>query len=176
MDTILGNIFSTIGAIIDFVAGIKYKEKKKILQSNFISSFCSLLAMICLGSVSGIINVCVTLIRLFTIYKKDEKNLNLHRMFLFFVIIYATVFFDYDGIYTWLLFLSSMCSFIPKWYCKNTQILRIGGLNANLLIIGYNIHIQNYASIFFNIFNIIGILIGLIKWFYKDKKEKICQK
>ena len=164
MGIILGNILSFIGGLLDFVFDLKYNEKLKILQGNFISSALSLVAYVCLNAYDGVINCVVTILRLITIYFKDKYHKKCHFLFVVFFALYCTVFFDYSGIQTIILFLSSICAFVPKWVSKDMQKIRIGGVCANILMIIYNVMISNYAVILIQILNIIFLIITLTKW------------
>ena len=167
MDIIIGNILSFLGGSIDFIFNIKYNEKLKILKGNLISSTLASIAFLFLKAYDGFINSIVTLLRLITIYLKDKYNKKCNLLFIGFILLYTLVFLNYSGIQTIVLFLSTMCIFIPKWMFKNMQIIRVGELLANVLAIVYNIMIFNYAVIIIKIFNIFLLSIAIIKWIKK---------
>lgn len=169
---VAGNCFTVIGYLIDFWAGIKFRDKKIIIRTCYVSSGCSVIAMLLLGSIAGALNSLVTIFRLMCINYKDIHNKKMTWAFLLFIILYATAFVNYEGIWSWLLFSSSMISFIPKWFSSNTQHLRWGGLVSCILTIFYSLHIKNVAAVPFLIFNIVGIIIGLTKWYIVEWKEK----
>jgi hypothetical protein len=164
MDIILGNIISFLGSLIDFSFDLKYNKKSKILLGNILSSSLSIIAYIFLQAYDGIINCFVTLIRLITIYLKDKYKKKLNFLFIIFVGLYLLVFINYSGIQTIILFISSMCAFIPKWIYKDMQKIRICSLFAHILSIVYDILIMNYAVIIIHIICIIMLIITLIKW------------
>lgn len=169
---IVGNCFTVIGYLIDFWAGIKFRDKKILIRTCYVSSGCSVIAMLFLGSIAGAINAAVTILRLMCINYKDIHKKKMTWAFCLFFILYATAFIDYEGIWSWILFISSMISFVPKWFSNDTQHLRWGGLVSCILTIFYSIHIKNVAAVPFLIFNILGIIIGLTKWYIIDWKEK----
>ncbi len=171
MNTIIGNILSFLGGLLDFLFGLKYNKKLIILKGNLISSTLSLIAYIFLGAFDGVIDCIVTLLRLLTIYFKEKFNKKFRVLFVVFLLLYALVFFKFSGVQTILLFLSAMCSFIPKWMSKDMQVIRVGGLCSNMLMIFYNIAISNYAVISIQVLNIMLITITIIKW-SKKRKEK----
>ena len=169
MNIIIGNILSFLGGLLDFIFGLKFNEKLIILRENLVSSTLSLISYICLNAYDGVINCVVTLLRLLTIYIKDKYNKKFKFLFVVFFLCYCLVFFVYSGFHTILLFLSAMCSFIPKWMSKDMQKIRAGALFANVLMIFYNIAIENYAVISIQVINIVLLLITIIKWARKKK-------
>ena len=172
MNIIIGNILSFLGGLLDFLFGLKYNEKLVILRGNLISSTLSLISYACLNAYDGVINCIVTLLRLLTIYFKDKYHKKFRLLFIVFLLCYLLVFFQYSGPQTILLFLGTMCSFIPKWMSKNMQIIRAGAFCANILIIFYNIAINNYAVISIQIINILLLAITIIKWSKKKKRRR----
>ena len=164
MNIIIGNILSFIGSSIDFTFNIKFNEKSKILKGNLISSTLSLISYVFFKAYDGCITAIITLFRLITIYLKDKYNKKFDFLFIFFIALYSLMFFKYSGIQTIILFLSLMCSFVPKWIFKDMQKIRVGELLANILAIIYNIVICNYAVILLQVINIIIILIAIKKW------------
>ena len=171
MNIIIGNILSFLGGLLDFIFGLKFNEKLIILRENLVSSTLSLISYICLNAYDGVINCVVTLLRLLTIYIKDKYNKKFKFLFVVFFLCYCLVFFEYSGFHTILLFLSAMCSFIPKWMSKDMQKIRAGALFANVLMIFYNIAIENYAVISIQVINIVLLLITIIKWVRKKNKK-----
>lgn len=172
MNIIVGNILSFLGGTLDFLFSLKFNDKLKIIQGNFISSSLSVVAYMCLGAYDGVIGCIVTLLRLGTIYYKDKYHKKCHVFFGVFLALYALVFIDYSGVQTIILFLSTMCSFIPKWICKDMQKIRIGGLCANVLMIFYNLMISNYAVIPVQALGITLTTITLIRWAVAKKRAK----
>ena len=169
MNIVIGNLLSFIGGSIDFAFDIKFNEKEKIHKGNLISSTLTLITYILLKAYDGLVNCIITLFRLITIYLKDKYNKKCNFLFIVFIGLYALIFLNYSGIQTIILFLSTMCSFIPKWICKDMQKIRIGGLFAYVFAIIYNILICNYAIISIQIISSILILIAFIKWYKTGK-------
>ena len=167
---IIGNLLSFAGGLIDFIFGLKFNEKLKNIQGNLISSTLSLIAYIFLNAYDGVINCAVTLLRLATIYIKDKHHKKFHFIFVLFFSLYCLVFFDYSGVQTIFLFLSSMCSFIPKWISKDMQKIRLGALMANVLAIVYNMIVGNFMVIVIQIINILLLIITIAKWAKKWRK------
>lgn len=177
MNIIIGNILSFTGYLLDFLFGLKYNEKLIILKENLVSSTLSLISYICLGAYDGVINCIVTLLRLLTIYFKEKYHKKFKFLFVVFLLCYGFVFFKYSGPQTILLFLSAMCSFIPKWISKDMQKIRMGALCANVMMIFYNLTIGNYAVISIQVVNIVLLTITLIKWARnKNRKKKKTKK
>ena len=168
MNVLVGNILSFIGGLIDFGFDLKYNEKKKILQGNFVSITFSIIAYIFLKAYDAIVNAIVTLFRLITIYIKDKFNKNYSFLFIVFICLYALVFIKYSGIKTIILFISSMCSFIPKWLSKDMQKIRLGGIFAYIFAIIYNVMISNYAVIIIEVISMLLIAIAFIRWYKKE--------
>lgn len=164
MMQIIANIFTALGHIIDAVAGFKFNEKDKIMLSCILSSTCSLVAMILLKSTAGAVSVLVTLTRLSFIYFKDKYNWKVDFVSIIFIGMYAMVFFDKNIVVATLMFAGNMCSFLPKWFCKDVQQIRIGAMGANVFSIIYSSMIGNYASIPFNVANIVLISLAFLKW------------
>jgi hypothetical protein len=171
MEVVVANIVSTFGHLWDFFVGFKFNEKGKILLLSLVSSGASLFSMILLGSWSGVVSVSVTMARLISIYWKDKHDYKATWLLFLFLLLYAMVFFDENIWVAVLMFLGNMCSFLPKWFCKNVQYIRIGALGANLLCIVYSILILNFASIPFNIFNVVTICISIVKWHIQLNKS-----
>ena len=164
MNIVIGNILSFVGSLIDFTFNIEFNEKSKILKGNLISSTLTLISYVLFKAYDGCITAIITLFRLITIYLKDKYNKKCDFLFILFIALYFLIFFKYSGIQTIVLFLSLMCSFVPKWIFKDMQKIRVGELLANILAIIYNILIYNYAVILLQVINIIIILIAIIKW------------
>ena len=164
MELIIGNVLSFLGGLFDFLFNIKYNEKPKILKGNLLTSTLSLISYFFLKAYDGIIDCIVTLLRLITIYLKDKYNKKCNFLFIIFLGLYCLTFTKFLGIQTIILFLSTMCVFIPKWWFKDMQKIRIGSLLASTLIIIYDIMICNYAVITIHVINIILKLIAFIKW------------
>ena len=160
----VGNTLSFIGGITDFIFDLEYNEKQKILIGNCISTTCSIISCIFLKAYDGVISCIVTLIRLITIYLKDKYNKEFRLLFITFIFLYALVFINYSGVQTIILFISTMCSFIPKWIFKNMQLIRLSNIAAYVLSITYNILINNYAIILIQVISMISIFITFIKW------------
>ncbi len=171
MEVVVANIVSTFGHLWDFFVGFKFNEKGKILLLSLVSSGASLFSMILLGSWSGVVSVSVTMARLISIYWKDKHDYKATWLLFLFLLLYAMVFLDENIWVAVLMFLGNMCSFLPKWFCKNVQYIRIGALGANLLCIVYSILILNFASIPFNIFNVVTICISIVKWHIQLNKS-----
>ena len=166
----IGNTLSLIGGLTDIIFDLKYNEKQKILKGNCLSTSCSIASMCFFKAYDGLINCIVTLIRLITIYIKDKYQKQWNGLFIIFILLYALVFVNYAGIQTIILFISVMCSFIPKWLCKNVQYIRFGAIFAYVFSIIYNILINNYAVILIQVISMTTILVAIIKW-HKTKKE-----
>jgi len=169
---IIGNILCFIGTLLDFLFGLKYNDKSKILLCNCLTSALSFIAYIFLGAYDGLIGCAVTILRLITIYFKDKYKKKCIFLFIVFLGLYLLVFLKNSGAQTIILFLSAMCSFIPKWFSKDMQKIRLGALSATILAVIYNVMICNYASISIQIVSIILILITLTRWAIKSKKSK----
>jgi hypothetical protein len=167
MNIIIGNILSFLGGLLDFLFGLKYNEKLIILRGNLISSTFSLISYICLTAYDGVIDCIVTILRLLTIYFKEKYNKKFKVLFVIFLLCYCLVFFRYSGVQTILLFLGAMCSFVPKWISKDVQKIRAGALCANILMIFYNIAIDNYAVLSIQVINIMLLIITITKWHKK---------
>ena len=161
---VLGNIISLAGGLVDFIFDLKFNEKKRILQGNFISSSLSLIALLCLRAYDGVINCIVTILRLATIYIKDKYHKKCRFLFIVFFILYCFVFFDFAGIQTIVLFLSTICSFVPKWISTDMQKIRLGSLTSYILIIIYNLLIGNILVIPLDIVYAILTVVTLTKW------------
>ena len=164
----IGNTISFIGGLIDIIFDLQYNEKQKILKGNLLSTSCTIVSMFFLKAYDGMINGMVTLIRLITIYLKDKFQKHWNGLFIIFIFLYSLVFLNYAGIQTIILFISVMCSFIPKWLCKNVQHIRLGALGAYIFSITYNLMIHNYAIIVVQLITMITLIIAIIKWHKKE--------
>ena len=165
---IIGNIISGI-AYLAGILSIRSKTKDSLLKVDLMTSGLSLLSFCFLLSLSGILNTIITLLRIQTIRYKEIKNKNFYLLFIVFLIFYMSVFIDYKGLETILLFTSSMFSFIPKWFSKNLQVIRFTGICACFTIIYWQLSILNYTGMMFSIISILINAIGL----YKNRKPKI---
>lgn len=172
MNIIIGNILSFFGGFIDFIFDIKFNEKAKILKGNCLTTTLSIISYIFLKAYDAIISAVVTLVRLITIYIKDKLNKKCSFLFLLFISLYALVFLNYLGVQTIILFLSNMCSFIPKWIFKDMQKIRIGGICAYILSIAFNIMIHNYAVILIQLISMMLVVIAFIRWHNEGNKKK----
>lgn len=168
---IIANCITVLVHVLDFYFGYKYRDKPTILKANILTSSMSVITYIILGGWAGVISSLTTIARLITIYYKDKKNQKFHFAFIAFCLAYLSSISDWTGWYVVLLVISMYCSFLPKWFSKNTQYMRLGGLFANILLIPYQILVKNYASVPMNIFNIITISISFIKWYRLDKSS-----
>jgi hypothetical protein len=120
--------------------------------------------MILLKSTAGAVSVLVTLARLSFIYFKDKYHWKVDFVSIVFIGMYTMVFFDKNIVVATLMFAGNMCSFLPKWFCKDVQQIRIGAMGANVFSIIYSSMIGNYASIPFNVANIVLISLAFLKW------------
>ena len=172
MNIVIGNIISFFGSLIDFVLNLKFNEKAKILIGNVFSSLMTITAYIFLKVYDGIISCIVTIIRLITIYFKDKYNKSCNFLFIIFIGLYGLVFLHYAGIKTIILFVSTMCSLIPKWLSKDMQKIRVGTFFAHILSIIYNIMIVNYAVILIHIISSILVIVTIVKWHNNKIKRR----
>ena len=168
-DIFKGNMLSLIGGCIDVGFDLKYNEKRKILLGNCISSTLGIIALIFLRAYDGVINDIVTLLRLITIYLKDKYNKKCNMLFIVFFFLYTLMFINYSGIQTIVLFACVMLCFIPKWVCKNMQIIRLFNLVASILSMTYNVLIMNYAVILIQMISFVLLVVSIIRWHIKDK-------
>lgn len=168
---IAGNIVSGLAQLIDIATGYTTNKKNITLISNLVTTTMSIIAMALLCAYDGFVGSVVTLLRLLTIYIKDKKQKEWPAIFIIFFLLYGSVFFAWQGPQTILLFLSSMASFVPKWFCKSMEPIRIGGFCALCLSITYNAMIQNYATLGIQVFSVINILVTIIRWRIADNKE-----
>lgn len=176
MSIVIGNIISFFGALVDFLFNLKFNEKPKILLGNIFSSTMSTIAYIFLKAYDGVTNCIVTIIRLITIYLKDKYHKNCNFLFIIFLGLYSLVFLHFAGLQTIILFLSTMCVFIPKWIFKDMQKIRVGSFLAHVLSIIYNIMIINYAVILIHIMCCILVIITFTKWHNKNNNRTIHKK
>ena len=172
MNIILGNIISFLGSFIDFTFDLKYNEKSKILIGNLFSTSMSFISLLLLGAYDGVIGCVVTFLRLITIYFKDKYNKKLNILFILFIILYSSVFLNYMGLQTIIMFISVMLSFIPKWLFKDMQLIRLFTLLSLILIIIYNVMILNYGAIPIELASLFGLEITLFKWKKSTKKTR----
>ena len=175
MEVLVANIISAFGHFWDFFVGFKFNEKSKVLLLSLVSSGASFICMILLSSWSGIVSVSVTMARLLAIYWKDKHSYKATWLLFLFLLLYSMVFFDENWIVALLMFIGNMMSFLPKWFCKNVQYIRLGALGANCMCIAYSILIKNFASIPFNIFNVVTICVSLVKWHIVENKTSQLQ-
>lgn len=173
MNVIVANIISAFGHFWDFFVGFKFNEKSKVLLLSLVSSGASFVCMILLNSWSGIVSVSVTMARLLAIYWKDKHKYKVPWLLMLFILLYSMVFFDENLLVALLMFIGNMMSFLPKWFCKNVQHIRLGALGANIICIAYSLLIMNYASIPFNIFNVVTICVSLIKWHIVESRHEV---
>lgn len=171
MGIIIGNILCFIGGLTDFLFSLKCNEKSKNLLCNCFTSSLSFIAHIFLEAYDGLIGCAVTILRLVTIYFKDKFNKKCTPLFVVFLGLYSMVFFKNAGAQTVILFLGVMCSFVPKWFSKDMQKIRLGAFFANILSAIYNVMIHNYASISIQILNAVLIAISFTKWALKAKRD-----
>ena len=168
---ILANVLTVVGHGLDFWFGWKYREKSIILKSNVLTSSMSIVACLLLGGIAGAISSFITILRIITIYYKDKYNKKLYGFFAIFCVAYLFTLSDWSGWYVILLLISNYCSFIPKWFSKDTQTIRIGAFFANICYLPYCVLIKNYAAIPMIVFNIVTICINYVKWCLNDKRK-----
>lgn len=161
---ILANIIVVLQYLLDFLIGYKYNKKSTILKGNMLTSSMSVASSLMLGATAGAVSSVITIIRLAIIYIKDKYNKRFIIPFVLLCIMYLSVLFEHKGYETILLVISNFFSFIPKWFSRNPQHLRMGGLMSNICIIPYFLLVHNYTGTGFAVFNIVTIAINLIKW------------
>ena len=169
---VLANVFTVIGNIIDCVCAAVLKDKEKLIISNLMSSTCTLITMTLLMSMSGVIGVLVTLARLITIYIKDKKHMEMKLLFILFLVLYGMVFFDKNKIAAFTVFASNMCAFLPKWFSKDIQKVRIGGICSCVFALWHRTMVGNYAALPFLVIAIITTTFGYIH--FRNKENDIC--
>ncbi len=161
MNIVIANVLTGTALLWDFLIGYRINDKEKIVLCNLLSSFLQLIGMILLGSLAGVIGYIITLSRLITIYLKDKYHKDWLPIFFLYIGLYALVFHDENFLVANLIFISNLCSFIPKWISKDMQKIRIGGSVGSCFSIGSNLLIANYAAIPFNILSIVCTIIQL---------------
>lgn len=164
LNIIIGNCFTFFGDLVDLLFGIKFNEKSKVLIGGMLSLVFAGIGYVFLGAWDGLINAFICLLRLGVTYFKDKYNKKFTLLFFVFLGMYFIPFLTDSGPQTIFMTIAVLCVFIPKWFCKNVQYIRIGTLFHHMLFIVYNLYIMNYSSIAFEIFAICGLAIGLIKW------------
>ncbi len=170
---IIGNLISLTGCIIDFVVGMKYNEKKIIIRFNYLSCSLSIIALIFLGAYEGMIEACITLLRLIVINYKDQKGKKWYGGLVLFMFSYALVFTQGFNIKTMLTFSRSMVSFIPKWVSRNMQVIRVCALISYIMVMIYNFMIKNYAPLAFQFFSTAGLVLTIMRWYGLAPNKKL---
>jgi hypothetical protein len=170
LNLIIGNCFTFFGELVDLSFGIKFNEKSKVLIGGMLSLIFTGIGYIFLGAWDGLLNAIICLIRLIVTYFKDKYNKKFTFLFFIFLGMYFIPFLTDSGPQTIFITIAVICVFIPKWFCKNVQYIRIGTLFHYILFIIYNFYINNYSSIIFEIIGAIGLIIGLIKWKFTKKE------
>ena len=166
---ILGYLFTVINYIF-YCASRFLADKKYILLMDLIAKIFTVLGLYCLGSLSGAITFIITFFMLiFANIKERHQQKWLFLFILLQLLYFATLVYQYDGLPSILIFITSSVNMLCVWWFNPQNMRLVGGLNSVLFLL-YQISIKNWAGLI-EILVILSNLISYLK--YRPKKKNL---
>lgn len=160
----LGQIASIIGMVLT-IASFQMKTRKQIIALQTAGSAFFLLSYLLLESWPGVYLNVVFLIRNFICYFSKEKPWAQHKLWLP-VLLCAVVAAGAVGFRTWLDLLPIVGSVFGTvaMYMKNENMLRLLKLGDSPCWLIYNCTVPSTGGIICEVFNMVSIVVGLIRY------------
>lgn len=161
---VVGQVLSIIGMVLT-IASFQMKTRKQIILVQTAGSVFFLLSYLLLESWSAVYLNVVFLIRNIVFYFGKEKKWSQHRAWLV-VLLCAVVIAGSVGFRSWLDVLPIIGSVFGTvaMYMKNENMLRLLKLGDSPCWLIYNCTVPSTGGIICEIFNIISIVVGLIRY------------
>ena len=166
---ILGQIISVIGMVLTILS-FQMKTRKQILVMQTVGSSFFLLSYLMLGSWTGVCLNGVFLVRNIVFYFGKDKAWARSKLWLP-VLLVAAVAAGAVGYHSWLDILPIIGSIFGTFalYMTDENMLRLLKLGDSPCWLIYNCTVPSTGGIICEVFNIISIIVGLIR--YKKPKE-----
>ncbi len=167
---IFGQIVSIIGMILT-IASFQMKTRKQIIAFQTAGSVMFLLSYILLESWSAVYLNVVFLIRNIVFYFGQDQKWSKHKAWLP-ALLCAVVIAGSIGFRSWLDILPIVGSVFGTvaMYMKDENMLRLLKLGDSPCWLIYNCTVPSTGGIVCEVFNMISIIVGLIR--YKDSRSK----
>ena len=139
--------FFTILCYILYCTSRFLRSKKNMLLMDLTAQLSTILALYCLGSMSGAFTFMVIFCSLIAANLKVRLDKRWTTGYIFFQILYLLILiFTYQGISSLLVFTTASISSFCNWWLAPQKIRFIGGCNSILFLI-YQISIKNWAGL-----------------------------
>lgn len=161
---IVGQILSIIGMVLT-IASFQMKTRKQIILFQTAGSVFFLFSYLLLQSWSAVYLNVVFLIRNIVFYFGKEKKWSQHKAWLF-GLLCAVIIAGFIGFRSWLDILPIIGSVFGTiaMYLKSENMLRLFKLGDSPCWLIYNCALPSTGGIICEIFNIISIIVGLIRY------------
>ena len=160
----LGQVLSMIGMVLTIVS-FQMKTRKQIILIQTAGSVFFLLSYLLLGSWSAVYLNVVFLIRNIVFYFRKEKSWAQHKAWLI-GLLCAVVIAGTVGFRSWLDILPIIGSVFGTvaMYMKSENMLRLFKLGDSPCWLIYNCTVPSAGGVICEVFNIISIVVGLIRY------------
>ena len=161
---IVGQILSIIGMVLT-IASFQMKTRKQIILMQTAGSVFFLFSYLLLESWSAVYLNVVFLIRNIVFYFGKDKKWAEHKAWLFGLLV-AVIIAGFIGFRSWLDILPIIGSVFSTiaMYMKSENMLRLFKLGDSPCWLIYNCTVPSTGGIICEIFNIISIIVGLIRY------------
>lgn len=174
MDTInwiyIGYILTIINYIVYCYSRFQ-SNKKDILFLDLFAKACTVVALYCFSSLTGVYNMCITFVICLICYLKQRNNWKLMSCYWIFQALFVMVLMKtYIGISSILVFSCSSISLCANWWLS-PQHMRLSAVFGSVIYLAYQISIANWAGLL-EVFALISNLFSFLKY-RKIKKDML---
>lgn len=153
------------------------KEKTYMLLLDILAKISTIIALICLGSLTGSYNMIISLILLIIARKKEKgkiltTKISSNVVFILFVCSYLfSMTLTFKGISSILVTITSVITLISIWYLP-PQKMRIVGACNSVIFLCYQMSIRNYVGIL-EILVILSNIVAFVKYKKLNSKRQV---
>lgn len=162
----------SILSIFLYVMSVQFKEKKKILISQFFASVCYLIVYVIKGAMSGVAIEILEEIKdiIFVKYENKNKKIPIFWLIIFIALLVIVSLIFYDGVLSLLPLLINIILFISTYF-KNPKYIRWIMLVCGALWGIYNVYVGAYVIVIGNVLEIISAIISIIRFKKEDNNK-----
>ena len=143
---IFGYIFTVLSYLVYCISRFLH-NKKDMLLMDLLAQTCTMIALYCMGSMSGVFSFLTIFFVLIAANLKVRLNKKWSILYICFQILYVLILiFTYRGISSVLVFTTATISSFCNWWLAPQKIRFFGGCNSILFLI-YQISIRNWAGL-----------------------------
>lgn len=144
------------------------KKKYQMLMVDLFAKIAFVTGLVFMGSLSGAYSILANFFWLIFANVKERKGKRWPLAYLFFQILLVCIMvFQYEGISSVLVFISSTITLVSTWWLSPQQ-MRMTGIPVNIITLAYQLSIKNWAGLC-ELAVIASTLISYAK--YRDQKK-----